>query len=137
MVTKPDECLLSRFLAKVALEALAIKFLPVPGGLEAIIDKKELDRIRNYARRGSEDRCWPYHERRLYPIDFVFVNTGEEPYEILHEWTFLYTEALELYFVLAICGTEYAINMGGPETDGYKEWVSRNGGGSPLYPDKQ
>ena len=39
----------------------------------------------------------------------------------------------ELYFVLCVFGCEFVINMGGPDTDGYEEWLRRNGNMSPLY----
>ena len=62
------------------------------------------------------------------------MESESEPYEVLHEWIFLYTEGYELYFVLALFGIEYAINMGGPYIDGYKQWLTEKSGNSPLYP---
>ena len=56
-----------------------------------------------------------------------------DAHEVLHEWTFLYTEHEEMYFVLAILGVEYAINMGGPDIEGYKLWLKEHGNKSPLY----
>ena len=38
-----------------------------------------------------------------------------------------------MYFVLAILGTEYAINMAGPDFEGYTQWLTDHGGISPLY----
>jgi hypothetical protein len=131
--TEPNQLLLSRFLAKVAMEALALRAMDVPGGLQEIIDKRELDPLREYVCKGGPPKFWTYHERRLYPPDFVFYENGYGSYEILHEWTFLYTEIHELYLILALFGVEYAINLGGPEIDGFKQWLSINSGQSPLY----
>jgi hypothetical protein len=39
----------------------------------------------------------------------------------------------EFYFIIAIFGVEFAINMIGPSVDAYKEWLRVNGGVSPLY----
>jgi hypothetical protein len=131
--TEPNEQLLSRFLAKVALESLALRLINTNVGLTEITSKRELDPIRDYARRGNGVRVWPYYARRLYPLDFLFFESGEA-YEVLHEWTFLYTDSHELYLILALFGVEYAINLGGPEIDGYKRWLAQNFGRSPLYP---
>ena len=131
---EPDERLMSRFLAKVAIEALALRLLGAPGGLREVVEKGELDPIRAYARWGTGVAFWPFHRRQLYPPDFLFVEGSDEPYEVLHEWTFLYVEAYELYLVMALFGVEYAMDLGGPETEGYEKWISLNNGGSPLYP---
>jgi len=50
-----------------------------------------------------------------------------------HEFTLLYTDKSELYFVIAIFGIQYTINLGGPEIDGYLEWRSASANTSPLY----
>jgi hypothetical protein len=131
---KPDERLMSRFLCKIALEALALRLLNIPGGLKEIVDKPEIDVIRSYARQGSPVSFWPYHERQLYPHDYMFYEAGYDSFEILHEWTFLYTEGHEIYFVAALFGVEYAISLGGPEIEGYHKWLSLNCNQSPLYP---
>jgi hypothetical protein len=38
------------------------------------------------------------------------------------------------YLIVAIFGMEYAMNMGEPETETYKEWLRNNTDRSPLYP---
>ena len=129
----PNEQLMSRFLAKVALECLAHSFVNIEGGQDEIASKVELDPIRNYARRGGA-KLWPYHSRRLYPLDFAFIGANGETYEVLHEWTLFYEHAHILYLILALFGVEYALNMGEPHIDSYKEWLQRNENRSPLYP---
>lgn len=134
VVSEPqDGQILSRFVGKVALEALASRVLNSSGELKEIIDKPELDLLRNDARRGKRNFVWPLHQRRLYGEDKVFFEEGFGHYEVLHEYTFLYTEAQELFFVLAIFGIEYAINLGGPTVEGYKAWLEQNNGKSALY----
>ena len=131
----PDERLMSRFLAKAALEALSLRVRDVPRGLDEITDKVELDLLRNYARRGEPEGTWAYHSRRLYGPDHEFVDSDSNSYQVLHEWTFLYTDEQMLFFILAIFGDEYAIDLGGPDIEGYRAWLAGNHDASPLYPD--
>ncbi len=131
---EPGEQVVSRFLAKVAIEVLALRFVDVPGGIRSIVEKAELDPLREYARRGTRNQLWPFHKRTIYPPDFLFRESSSEWYEVTHEWTLLYTEEQELYLVVALFGVEYAMNMGGPETDGFRDWLSDHSGRSPLYP---
>jgi hypothetical protein len=133
-----DQYLLSRFLGKTAIEALAHRLLGISQALEELIDSSELDPLRTYVRNGSQNLLWPFHSRQIYPIDAVFHENGYGQYQVLHEWTFIYmpsSGSQELYFVLAIFGVEYALNLEAPNVDAYKEWLTQNGDISPLYPD--
>jgi len=89
---EPDDHLLSRFLGKVAIEALALRLLDIPGGLQAVAEMEDLSALREYVRKGTGVRFWPFHKRKLYPPDFRFPGPDGEPFEVLHEWTFLYTK---------------------------------------------
>jgi hypothetical protein len=132
--SKPDRQLFSRFLGKVAVECMALQILKNgPHMLRAFIDDEQVDLLRNYARFGKTGLQWPFSERQIYPADFLFAGQNGESYEVLHEWTFLYTDKTEMYFVLAILGVEYAINMGGPDIEGYALWLQEHGTVSPLY----
>jgi hypothetical protein len=135
--TKPEgvEHLLSRFLGKVAIEALAHRVLEMPEALEVdVIDNEALDPLRAYVRRGSLKVTWLFLQRTIYPADAVFYDEEENVhYDIPHEFTLLYTAKKELFLILAIFGIEYALNMGAPEIDGYVEWVNQNDDKSPLY----
>ena len=131
IIDKPDELLMSRFLAKVSLELLALRFLKNNFDLDEVIDKIELNDIRNYARIGSSPKFWPYNMRIIYPEGKRFIE-GTQTYEILHECTLLYTKSYELYSVVAIVGVEYVVNMGEPSLDGYKEWLIKHNFESPL-----
>lgn len=84
---EPDDKNISRFLSKVAIEMLALRFFPNDGWNEEIVDKVELDPIRNYARIGDKPKNWNYHQRRIYEESDRFYNPeiSSEPYEVLHE----------------------------------------------------
>lgn len=130
-----EEQIMSRFLGKVAMEALALTALEIPNGLDEITDKPELDDLRYYVRGSGILKNWPFHMRRIYPEDKLFYEEGYGECEILHSFKLLFTECQELYLMLVIFGMEYAINMGGPEIDGYIECLKQHSFKSPLYMD--
>ena len=114
---------LSRLLGKMAVEALVHRLMPAEGWEAEIVDKAELDPLRKYVRHGpGKIKFWPYHQRVLYSPDD----------DILHEFTFHYSEAEGLFFIIVIFGVEYAINMGGPEIESYLEELKKRGGKSFL-----
>ncbi len=127
----PDHFLMSRFLAKVALEVLADRMLPLDGGLEFVATDGQLDPVRKFARYGST-QAWPFSRRELYAPETAFSGVDGEPYEVLHEFALLYTGERELHLVCAIYGVEYAINLGGPEIESYKRWLRQHDGRSFL-----
>ncbi|MEM1483428.1 hypothetical protein V6615_00975 [Oscillospiraceae bacterium PP1C4] len=136
----------SRFLAKIALEALAERLKGNDGGLDYLIDDQQLDLIRNHARMGTTKE-WPYNIRRIYATDaqWQFNDSGDETSQVKYECDFLFpnTDAKsaneneciqdELYFIVALWGIEYAINMGGPEIEGYQQWLINHNYISPLH----
>lgn len=142
---------ISRFVAKIALESLAQKFYEYDGGLDYLIDESAYDPIRNYVRFGSTED-WPCNIRRIYDMDKVWQNEAGEQYQILHESDFLLIPADENtdllkadsvlvhpYFVFALFGLEYVINLASPEPDAlepYKLWLQRHANVSPLYFEK-
>ena len=132
---KPDDYLISRFVAKVGLEALIHRVLNVEGAINEIVDKPELDELRDFVRRGSPSNPWPYSHRSIYPPDFHFKYVNES-FEVLHEFDILVTNKSEYYIVLAIFGDEYALNLGGREIEGYLVWLKMNNNRSPLYSGK-
>jgi len=127
----PDYRLMSRFIAKAAIEVLAFKTLSVPESNMEIVDKIELDALRGYARY-NRGETWPFAYRTLYLVNAIF-GEGSMYYEVLHEFDLFYTDSMELYFVLAILGVEFVINLGGPELDGYQRWLKQHDYVSPLY----
>lgn len=91
---------------------------------DAFVQDEQVDHLRNYARHGKPGLECPYSERRIYAADFCFPTEDGGSYEVLHEFDFLHTDQGEMYFVLAILGTEYAINMAGPDVEGYTRWLA-------------
>jgi hypothetical protein len=133
--SEPDNSdpIVSRFLAKSALEFLSYRLCELDGWNEEIVDKVELDSIREYARFGKGS-TWKYNQRRIYNEEDRFTDSENhpEPYEILHEMDFLYLEDDVLYFVLVIMGIEYVINLGESEIDMYLEWLKKHNNISPI-----
>lgn len=131
-----DERLMSRFLAKIALEVLAERIIHVDGWNEEIVDKGALDPLRRFARMGDRPERWPFWRRRIYGEDDVHGDgTG---YQVLHEFTILCEPLpepghLDLYAVVCIFGEEFAINIGEPEIASYERWLEMHNGTSPLY----
>jgi hypothetical protein len=121
--------------AKVGLEALAHRVINVGDAINEIVDKSELDELRDFVRQGSPGNPWPYSYRSIYPPDFQFKD-GNESFEVLHEFDILVTDQSEYYIVLAIFGDEYALNLGGREIEGYLKWLKMNNNRSPLYSGK-
>jgi hypothetical protein len=121
-----------RFLAKASLEAMAERLVEHPGGLAYLVNEKQLDPIRTYARRGTP-ASWPYHCRRIYEANSSRAMPDGETSQVIWESDFLQTAHQELYFVLAIFGLELSINMGGPEIEGYLKWLEDHDHASPLY----
>jgi hypothetical protein len=128
----PAGMIVSRFLAKVAMEALADRLVKEPAGLDYLVSEAQLDPLRNHARRG-EVRDWPFHCRRIYDANAEWIDEAGASIQLVHEFDILVTDAGEWYFVVALFGLEFVINYGGPELDGYKQWLSLNNDQSPLY----
>jgi hypothetical protein len=139
-----DEYTLSRFICKAALEylaslsLLAMEFSEEPSVLDVdIIDNEGLDPIRKYVRYGhSSKKVWPFHERRIYPADALFLSEEDgQYYDLPHEFSLLYSKKKDLFFVLAIFGVEYVIDMANQSNEAYLEWLDKNEYKSPLYMD--
>ena len=134
----PDaDAITARFIGKVALEVLAKRCIDVTGWNDEIVDKQELNDLRQYVRVGLPKLNWPVRIRRIYPADFVFSDEMHGANQVLHEWTILCVSEsgylAEYYAIIAIFGIEYAINLGGPELEGYDLWLKDNENRSPLY----
>jgi hypothetical protein len=128
----PEERVVSRLLAKMAIEVLALRVLNSPGGVAFVAAEPQLEPLRLFARRGTPQR-WPFHSRRIYRSDRSLAAPNGTLLQTIHEFDLLYTAHNELYFIFALFGLELAINVGGPEIDGYVDWLKVNHGASPLY----
>ena len=133
-VEMPPQRVTSRFLAKMALEAMVYKLLAYPEGIAYLIDEPQLDLIRNFARRGVPKE-WPHHIRQIYDSERMIIEPEGRSAQTVHEFDFLVTKNQEWFFIFALFGVEFAINLGGPEIDGYLAWLEEHDGQSPLYVD--
>jgi hypothetical protein len=133
--TPPSDSVISRFLAKIALESMALRLCKFPEGIDYLADDSQFDPIREHARRGKH-QTWPVHTRRIYAADAAITGEQSDRKQMVHEFDFLMTDQNELYHVIAIFGLEMTINIGGPDMDGYIEWLNKNCGASPLYSGK-
>ncbi len=131
-----DQRLMSRFLAKVALEVLAQRISHVDGWNDEIADKEALDPLRRFARIGDRPEKWPFSRRRIYCENDVH---GESSgYQVLHEFTILCEPlpepgSFDMYAIVCIFGEEFAISIGEPEIASYERWLKAHSGTSPLY----
>jgi len=128
----PDYRVMSRFIGKVGLEALAQRTQQVNGWNEEIVRKTELDELRDFVRFNKGAEPWPFAYRTLYPVNALFDDKGQT-FEVLHEYDLLYTRGYELHIILVLFGVEFAMNLGGRILDGYKKWLKENDWKSPLY----
>jgi hypothetical protein len=136
--------IVSRFLAKMALESFAERLVSIEGSLDEIIEDKQYDIIRNHARLGTTPD-WPCSIRRIYDIKKQWKSIDGSLDQIIHESDFLFSCIndtnieirgeihSELYFVVILWGMEFAINMGGASIEGYEQWLKEHDNISPLY----
>ena len=128
----PSGIVVSRFLAKIAIEAMAAKLVKYPEGIAYLVDEVQLDSIRNHARRGDTPN-WPYHVREVYDRNKKLTEDTCAHFQVVHEFDVLATDWGEWFLVVAIFGMEFAINYGGPVIEGYWRWLEENKNASPLY----
>ncbi|MBN2606600.1 MAG: hypothetical protein JXR47_04615 [Thiotrichales bacterium] len=133
--TPPSPHHMGRFLAKMGLELLADYWSKREGWNDYIVEHEGLDAVRTFARSPKRDEVWEFTKRRIYDEDSSHVSCEGQEGQILYECDILTVgtpESCELFFVVAIFGMEYAINLGGSGMDGYKEWLEENDYVSPL-----
>lgn len=124
---------MSRFLCKMALEAMAELFCKENKLDQYIIDEKYFDNIRNFARYGANFNHWPYSQRRIFPYGTLMRHPDT------NEWveagfgcgTFM-NKRSETLFAFCFYGVEFVINVGGPSIRGYEEWLQAHNGISPM-----
>ena len=113
---------LSRLLAKMALEYFVFRCGQTQEVCDYILEDDIFSSIRNYARYGGR-KIWPYSVRRIYARGATY--QGDIFSSISWEADFLFTELGEVYFIIAMHGIEYAINIGGPIIEGYEFWLKK------------
>ncbi|WP_019991051.1 HNH endonuclease [Rudanella lutea] len=127
---------IARFLGKVTLESFAQRLLVNEEWLEQWINDNQFDLLRNYVRYNLGVTKWNYNVRQIYAEDEKFFYPDGSYVDMVFESDFLYTRHGELYFTLALKGYEFTINVGGPNLDGYVDWLKENDNDSPLYRSK-
>ena len=130
----PNDLAMSRFLAKMAIEILSLRLYPYEGWNEEIVNKQELDLLRDFARYGSGPTFWEYSQRRIYNESDRFFDQeySDFPYEVLHEIDIKYLREGELFLIVVIMGIEYVINYTNPQIADYNEWLMENNQVSPI-----
>lgn len=132
---------ISRFIAKIAFEALAFKIIDDPAWIDYMLNNKELDDMRRYVRFNAGE-TWPYRVRRIYDIDSEHCFALGFSYQIIHESDFLMIKERSyfdengnemsdayLYFIVALWGLEFVINLvdrSDESFEKYDEWLDEH-----------
>lgn len=117
-----DDLYVSKFIGKIALEALAKRVSKVEDWQNDFINNDSLDELRNFVRFGKGYPIWPYYIRRIDSENQIKYDKKSNKFlEKLNEYDFLIPDnsSIEgdihkidnLYFVMAIMGIEYTINL--------------------------
>lgn len=124
---------MSRFLCKMAYEAVAELFCSSPQGPYHLGSEPFFDNVREYARYGSNFQEWPFSHRRVFPHDTLMRHPST------NEWVqagfgcgLFMNKRQETLFGFLFYGIEFVVNVGGPSIAGYHEWLEEHGGISPL-----
>jgi hypothetical protein len=130
---EPPKREMSRFLCKMALEAIAETCSSKEGGSEIVVDAEFYDNARTYARYGTNFPEWPYSQRRIFPEETLMRHPDNG------EWVqagfgccWFMNKRRETLFAFCFYGIEFVINVGGPSIRGYKEWLEDHGNISPM-----
>ena len=125
--------LLSRFLGKIAIEALAQLLLEQKADLSLLNDDIRLSPLRNFVRFNDSNREWPYHVRKLYDENemFFYKDKPDAPVDVLYEYQHYFVDE-EMYLIVIIKGYEFAFNMGGSSIDSYTHWLKENNDECPI-----
>jgi hypothetical protein len=127
------EKVLSRFLAKMAVEIVALRMSNGAVPDERMIDEPHFDRIRNWARRGDNLVRWPVHQRQIYPEETLMKHpTSGYWVQVGYSYDIFATRGPEHFFAFSYYGHEFVINLGGPAIKGYTNWLEENSHISPL-----
>ncbi len=129
----PPQKEMSRFLCKMALEAVAEIFCNDLDQLDSIIDEPFFDNIRGYARHGMNFKEWPYSQRRVFPINTLMLHPETKKWvQAGFGCSLFINKRQETLFAFIFYGVEFVINVGGPSIAGYQEWLKIHNGISPL-----
>ncbi|MEP0936528.1 MAG: HNH endonuclease [Cyclobacteriaceae bacterium] len=129
----PPKKLMSRFMAKMALEFVAFRGHKDKSSFEKTITDPYFDYLREYARYGMITKNWPISSRVVFPIETQMRHpeTNEWVHAGFGYDTFMNSKR-ETYFCFLLYGVEFVINMGGPSVKGYELWLEENNHISPM-----
>lgn len=129
----PPKVLMSRLLAKMAIELLSLRFLRDPQLIRRLIEDDHWERVRRWARFGDNFEEWPYSYRELFPEETLMrhPNTGAWV-QAGYSLDLFVTKRRETFLAFILYGHEFVINIGGPSVKGYEEWLEKHRGISPL-----
>lgn len=142
-----DNLYISKFIGKIALEALAKRVSKIQDWQDDFVENDSLDELRNFVRYGKGYSIWPYHIRRIYgETEISYDRDLNKIMEKLNEYDFLipdnppvngeYHQIDNLYFVMAILGIEYTINLTNGGLNRYISWLYDNQNKSILLMEK-
>ena len=144
-----DNIHISKFLGKVALEALAHRVLNIDNWQNDFIENEGLDPLRDFVRFGKNYKFWPYHIRKIYDEDRIIGRSNNDlspPLQTMYEYDFLIPnnpiingenhKMEDLYFVCAIMGLEHTLNLTGNGLEAYYKWLDNNDNRSILMMEK-
>jgi hypothetical protein len=142
-----NDLLVSKFIGKIAIEAFAKRVSPADGWQNDFVENEGLDELRKFVRFGEGYPIWPYHIRRIYDENQISYDKNQNKIlEKLNEYDFLMTDNPtlkgeehqidNLYFVMAIMGIEYTMNLTNAGLNRYFTWLSDNHNKSILQMEK-
>lgn len=137
----------SKFVGKIAIEAFAKRVSSAEDWQNDFVENDGLDELRKFVRYGKGYPIWPYHIRRIYDENQISYDRNlNKIIEKLNEYDFLIPDnpTIEgeihnidnLYFVMAIMGIEYTINLTNAGLNRYITWLSDNHNKSILQMEK-
>lgn len=132
-----NDLLISKFIGKIAIEALAKRVSSVEDWQNDFIENESLDQLRDFVRYGKGYSIWPYYIRRIDGENQIkYDKKSNKFFEKLNEYDFLIPDNPsihdnihkidDLYFVMGIMGIEYTINLTNAGLNRYITWLSEN-----------
>lgn len=129
----PPKEIMSRMLAKMGLEFLVYRFKAEKQTIDFITNSEHYDPIRDFARTGNNVKEWPFHSRRIFPIETKMEYPDKDNLVMFgFGYDLFMNHRKETYFIFLFYGQEFVINLGGPSIKGYKEWLAINKNINPI-----
>jgi hypothetical protein len=123
---------LSKFLGKLAIEALALSSLEKKLNLDDEVNIECLEPLKKYVRASHKNEFWPYYERILFTPEQGFLDSENEFQRIIFSMKFIYTEEKFLFHQFLLFGTEYTIDLTNRTNETIFNWLSNNNFRSPV-----